>query len=71
MSADLLTCPECGYTYPPGSITTPDGVVLDLIVESGGRSSHPVHCARSQAPRQPSLGVYQQSVRDAGWKPTL
>lgn len=63
----LLTCPDCGYTYPPGSLATADGV-LDAVVESGGRSTHPAHCPRSEAPREPSLGMFQQ--QPYAWTPT-
>ncbi|MFV8227452.1 hypothetical protein [Mycolicibacterium fortuitum] len=59
MPDNLLTCPDCGYTYPPGSIATEAGV-LDPIVESGGRSSHTAHCRRSSAHHEPSLGIFQQ-----------
>lgn len=59
MPSNLLTCPDCGYTYPPGSIATDEGV-LDTIVESGGRSSHPAHCPRSPALHEPSRGMFQQ-----------
>ncbi len=54
-----LTCPDCGYTYPPGSTVTDEGV-LDSLVESGGRSCHPPECPRSEAPRQSSTGLFQQ-----------
>jgi hypothetical protein len=55
----LLTCPVCGYTYPAGSLATGEGV-LDSVVESGGRSSHPGHCPHSEAPHEPSPGIFQQ-----------
>jgi hypothetical protein len=63
--SNLLTCPACGYTYPPGSLATDEGV-LDSIVESGGRSSHPRQCPRSEAPHEPELGVFQQ--HPSPWK---
>lgn len=56
-----LSCATCGYMYPPGTSVGPlDGTVLDPIVESGGRSGHPDHCARSEAPpRAPACGIAQ------------
>lgn len=30
----------------------------DSVVEAGGRSTHPDHCPRSEAPRESSLGVF-------------
>jgi len=57
----LLTCPDCGYSYPPGSAVTDEGA-LDSLVESGGRSSHPSECPRSEAPRESSIGVFQQQL---------
>lgn len=56
-----VTCPDCGYVYPPGTtIGRLDGTVLDPIVESGGPSGHPDHCPRSEAPpRVPAIGIAQ------------
>lgn len=47
MAAEVL-CPDCGYTYPPGSVILA-GQVIDPVVESGGRSLHPPQCQRSTA----------------------
>lgn len=54
-----VTCPSCGYKYPPGSVATPAGV-LDPVVESGGQSAHPAHCELSEAPMPlPHVGIPQ------------
>ncbi|WP_150116665.1 hypothetical protein [Williamsia herbipolensis] len=61
MTLPRITCPDCGYVYPVGTVAL-GGEVLDPVVESGGRSSHPAHCERSEAPRTggSSQGLYQQ-----------
>ena len=59
--APMITCPDCGYVYPPGTIAL-GGEILDPVVESGGQSGRPAHCDRSEAPHLggPSQGLYQQ-----------
>lgn len=54
-----VSCPDCGYLYPPGSVVL-QGHVVDPVVESGGRSLHPPTCRRSEAIGSgSSLGVFQ------------
>lgn len=62
-SADRVTCPECGWNYPAGTIVSA-GEILDPLVESSGplASSHPSACPRSERPTTSSgtQGAYQQ-----------
>lgn len=58
--AKSIICPECGYLYPPGTIAIPGEGILDSVVEAGGQSTHPEHCSRSERPRSPSVGSFQQ-----------
>lgn len=57
-----IQCPECGYQYPPGTHSSPAGI-LDPIVEIGGHSTHPAHCSRSESPLRTdggATGYFQQ-----------
>lgn len=50
----VISCPECGHHYPPGTIVL-GGEILDPIAESGG----PIHRC-SGVSHGESLGLFQQ-----------
>lgn len=49
-------CSDCGQPYPPGTIISPDGSILDLAAEAGGPSHEAVCPARVQTA---SRGLFQ------------
>lgn len=64
IAVSLVVCPECGFTYPPGSVLSLGEGVLDAVVEAGGQSLHPKQCSRSEAFGQSaSVGLFQTAFR--------